>query len=105
MSCKICSLTHPTILHIEQRKTEENKKDYVSTNTEKKVVSSALVSLERSIHTGTGDNQTLAIIPVQVKLSDSNNSVRTYAFLDLGSSATLCMESLRKQLNANGRKT
>lgn len=42
MSCKICSLTHPTIVHIEQRKTEENKKDDVSMNTEKKLVSSLI---------------------------------------------------------------
>ena len=49
-------------------------------------------------------NCTLAIVPVQVKLSNSNNVVQTYAFLDQGSSATFCTEQLRIKLNATGKR-
>ena len=45
-----------------------------------------------------------AVIPVKVCSKENNKSVITYAFLDNGSSATFCTESLMKQLGVDGAK-
>ncbi len=104
LSCKICSLKHPTMLHTERKKPEENKKE--DANVDKAAsVNSSLVSLEKSTHNGAGDNQTLAIVPVQVKLMNSSKCVQTYAFLDPGVTATFCTTALQRQLNVKGKKT
>lgn len=87
LNCEVCKLKHPTILHIVKKQIEDTAKDKV--NTDKSAVSSTLVSLENS--TGAGDDQTLSIVPVHVKLSNSDTCVQTYA--------------LRKLLHAKGRKT
>lgn len=89
------------ILHIVKKQIEDTEKDKV--NADKPAVSSALVSLQRS--TGAGDDQTLSIVPVQVKLSNSDTCVQTYAILDPGSTASFCTEALRKLLHAKGGKT
>lgn len=68
-------------------------------------MSSALVSLEPHQPIGAGSKEcTLAVVPVQVKLSKGSQIVQTYAFLDPGSSATFCTEALMTQLNAKGKK-
>ncbi|KAK0140850.1 hypothetical protein N1851_022154 [Merluccius polli] len=102
LSCKVCSLKHPTMLHIEINKPEEIKRQNAARVTS---VNSSLVSLEKPVHTGAGDNQTLAIVPVKVKLSSCNKIIQTYAFLDPGGTATFCTTTLQRQLNAKGRKT
>lgn len=64
-----------------------------------------LVSLAMGRHTGAGDKEcTLAIMPVQVKLSKGSQIVQTYAFLDPGSSAMFCTETLMTQLHATGKE-
>lgn len=55
-----------------------------------KHVNSALVSLKSGKDTGVGKDCSLAIVPVQIKVSTGNKSISTYAFLDPGSSATFC---------------
>ena len=56
--------------------------------------------------TGAGDyDSTMAIIPVRVKLINSDKYIETYAFLDEGSDATFCTKQLMDQLNARGRRT
>ena len=56
--------------------------------------------------TGAGDyDSTMAIIPVRVKLMNSDKYIETYAFLDEGSDATFCTTKLMDQLNARGRRT
>ena len=53
-----------------------------------------------------GDSSTMmAVIPVLVRSPDGSRSVVTYAFLDLGSSATLCTDRLLKKLGTKGRST
>lgn len=47
----------------------------------------------------------LAIVPVRVKNKKSNKAVEVYAFMDPGSSATFCTETLAERLNVQGRKT
>ncbi|KAJ8369700.1 hypothetical protein SKAU_G00097280 [Synaphobranchus kaupii] len=56
--------------------------------------------------TGAGDSDcVLAIVPIQVKTKKGNKVVKTYAFLDPGSSATFCTEALMDELNVSGRRT
>ena len=45
----------------------------------------------------------MAVIPAIVRSPDGSRSVVTQAFLDLGSSATFCTDSLLKKLNAAGK--
>lgn len=94
MTCKTCQKKHPTILHVNRTEEKENE----NTRQEKTSISNALVSMERSIHTGAGDRQKLAIVPVQIKLENSNHRLKTYAFLDPGSTGSFCTETLRKML-------
>ena len=48
---------------------------------------------------------TMPIIPVKIKLCNSDNEIATYAFLDTGSSDTIITEQLMAQLNARGQRT
>ncbi|XDV29327.1 hypothetical protein PO909_032464 [Leuciscus waleckii] len=48
---------------------------------------------------------TLAIVPVKVKVSNSDKVINTHAFLDPGSSATFCTDSLKRKLNITGKNT
>ena len=47
----------------------------------------------------------LAIVPVRVKAKGQAKAVETYAFLDGGSNASFCTESLMKQINVKGKET
>lgn len=47
----------------------------------------------------------LAILPVKIKACNGSNIIQTYAFLDPGSSATFCTESLPEKLHVRGRRT
>lgn len=63
-------------------------------------------SLKTCGHTGAGKDQcVLSILPVKVKSAKGNCIIKTYAFLNLGSSATFCSEHLMQQLNITGRRT
>lgn len=56
--------------------------------------------------TGAGkDSCVLSIVPVCVKSKKSSKIIKTYAFMDSGSQATFCTESLMRQLNMEGKKT
>lgn len=101
--CNICSLKHPSLLHIysyEKEDTSGQKKAEF-----KPAVGSAMVSLQTSGLTGAGkDNCALSIVPVCVKSKKGNSVVMTYAFLDSGSSASFCTESLMNKLNLPGKR-
>lgn len=70
----------------------------VQTELKETAINRALVSADQL--TEAGKDCALAIVPVQVKAAKFSKSVLTYAFLDPGSSATLCTENLMDQLNA-----
>ena len=55
------------------------------------------------VHGKRGLRVRLNVIPVEVWSNHSNRAVQTYAFLDIGSTATLCKTSLLKRLQINGR--
>jgi len=46
----------------------------------------------------------MAVLAIKVRARNSDKSVITYAFLDNGSSASFCMESLMDQLGVKGPK-
>ncbi|XP_049896027.1 uncharacterized protein LOC126387557 [Epinephelus moara] len=102
LSCNICGLKHPSMLHIHQRRSEmEGQADV------KKVTKpSAVASVQTSGLTGAGeDNCKLSIVPVQVKARKGNLTVHTYAFLDPGSNASFCTVGLMNKLNLQGRRS
>ena len=46
----------------------------------------------------------MAVIPVKIRSNSSDQTIITYAFLDKGSSATFCTESLMRKLGVDGTK-
>lgn len=90
VSCQVCSLTHPTLPHIEKRNTVAETENTKSSETQ--TIFSAFIAAksEDCELTGAGeDNCTLAIVPVQVRAKKGRAGVQTYAFLDPGSSVVL----------------
>lgn len=97
ISCSKCSLKHPTILHREPADDSEENKRNTEGHVDNKLVSSGL--------TGAGDQDCkLPIVPVQVKSNKGSKIVNTYAFLDQGSTAVFCTESLMHKLHLTGRR-
>ena len=47
----------------------------------------------------------LAILPVKMNAKGSDETIRTYAFLDNGCNASFCSEKLANQLNLLGKRT
>nr|XP_033956769.1 carbohydrate sulfotransferase 10 isoform X2 [Pseudochaenichthys georgianus] len=108
MTCQTCSERHPSLLHIHKK---DNVSNYACAESQKvarsdnTAVSSALVSLNQETTTceGAGDRYVLAILPVYIKAKKGSKLVKTYAFVDPGSSATFCTDSLARQLNLQGK--
>lgn len=101
LSCKVCSLKHPSVLHIHpMKKGTDSAQAKRESDT---ALGSVLVS---SGLTGAGNHDCkLPIVPVQVKSKKGNKTVVTYAFLDQGSAAVFCTAGLMNKLNLTGRKT
>ncbi|KAI2661518.1 Gag polyprotein [Labeo rohita] len=98
LTCNECKLKHPTILHIYSKE--------MVTKPQEREISNALVSSQACGFTGAGDQYcALSIVPVQVKSKKGDKVLKTYAFLDPGSTATFCTSSLVKKLNLQGKKT
>ncbi len=84
LSCKVCNLKHPSILHIHSRKREtvsaHSKREAEATS------ESALITVQSSGLNVAGEKDcTLSILPVQVKSKNGHETIGTYAFLDPGS--------------------
>ncbi|XP_051776177.1 uncharacterized protein LOC127526093 [Erpetoichthys calabaricus] len=100
MKCQTCSFQHPDILHI--------KKDSEATS---KAATNVVTPTEKETETGTcnftgaGEECALQVVPVKVKSKKGERYVETYAFIDQGSTVTICTERLQKQLNLQGRRT
>ncbi len=98
--CTVCQLKHPSLLHILSQ--ERKGSQYGKVTEFKPTVGSALVSIQP---TGAGrGNCALSIVPVCVKSKKVSKVVTTYAFLDSGSSASFCTESLMTKLNLPAKK-
>lgn len=56
--------------------------------------------------TGAGQSEcVLSIVPVKVQSKKSEHYVKTYAYLDPGSTATFCTKDLQKKLDVRGKPT
>ena len=106
MSCEMCSLKHPSMLHFSsQEKSAKEKPGETEVSKSSAASAPAGVYQESSACTGAGDSCVLAIVPVRIKSKRSDEAVEVYAFMDLGSSASFCTEALARQLNVQGRRT
>ncbi|KAL4009060.1 hypothetical protein ACER0C_002912 [Sarotherodon galilaeus] len=106
LNCELCSLTHPTVLHI-RSKDKPAPKEESPEHDEKQSVSSGFVETANTLCSGTGAGDAdsiLTIVPVQVKAKKGDKAAITYAFLDPGSTATFCTEKLMNELNLSGKK-
>lgn len=94
------------ILHIPAEKERDKVKgDNVQAGS--KTLSNAMVSVNDSDPMGAGQitQCILANVPMKVKISTSDKVINTYAFLDPGSSATFCTDSLKRKLNVSSKNT
>lgn len=105
--CKHCSRRHPDILH-----QDEEAKSTTSVsgqgNIQNEEVSAAPNPANQEVCGYTGAVETdclLPMVPVKVKSRSSGRSIETYAFMDPGSTGTLCTEDLRRKLNEKGKLT
>ena len=109
LTCHSCDKKHPTLLHIENGQADgaiDTKTPVVATDNTSGGTSvqanSVTVTLPPTDQTEAGNtDHKLAIVPVIVKATKVSHSIKTYAFLDPGCSATFCTE----KLSVRGRKT
>lgn len=100
ITCKNCNQTHPRILHVERKERSAQG----TTDTPKKG-SDNCTSTSTCCHPRAGTNNgILPFLPVQVKCIKGNKVMRTYAFLDPGSTGTFCSKRLVNKLKAEGRR-
>lgn len=98
LTCQVCSQAHPTVLHI--------KRQILGLEQVKEPSDRLSTSFKTCGHTGAGKDQcALSILPVKVKAARGNHIIKTYAFLDPGSSGTFCSEHLMQRLNVSGKRT
>ena len=101
LTCQVCSLKHPSILHMQK---QEKAKEGKNSTSEAQITSA--VGQETCGYTGAGNGEcVLAIVPVRLKSKKGTQTVETYSFIDQGSSATFCTEKVMTMLNLRGRKT
>lgn len=101
LTCEVCHLKHPGILHIYKR--ERGKQPDQPLEEPRSRVT---ISIQTSGLTGAGElNCKLSIVPVQIKAKKGHKIIQTYAFLDQGSTASFCTVSLMNKLNLSGRRT
>ena len=106
--CKIpnCSRKHPTVLHTTSVREKSSVDIGVGTESIADTqVSNAMASTVQHANTLHGDTCgriAMAVVPVKVHSRKTNRTVVTLAFLDSGSTATFCTESLMKKLDERG---
>lgn len=106
LNCEVCSLKHPTVLHMKS-KDRAKPKDEWSEDGEKHAVISGFVDTAGKICSGSEASNTLtilAIVPVQVKAKKGNKVATSYALLDTGSTASFCTQELMNELNLHGNR-
>ncbi|XP_071951906.1 uncharacterized protein [Antedon mediterranea] len=108
--CETCNKEHATILHREenpQTTQSISEKDASVAHEPNSTQTGQQPNRVANGAIGAGSNlrSCMAIIPVLVRANTSGKTIKTYAFLDNGSSATFCTESLMEQLSAEKRQT
>ena len=109
--CKIsnCTRKHPTVLHTFKVREKYSVDVGVGTGDSRDTpVLNAMANAgecSSSLDLGEARPRTaMAVIPVKIRSKSSNQTIITYAFLDNGSSATFCTESLTRKLGVDGTK-
>ena len=112
--CKVCEKKHPTILHFGKSDGEHGSNgpkvsdSDTADATSVKEIGSGCVGVANGFSCGKDAKDskvTMPIVPVKVKVKDSDQMVETYAFLDSGSKGTFCTDSLLRQLRTSGVRT
>ena len=109
--CKIpnCTRKHPTVLHTFNVREKSSVDVGVGTgdSTDTPVLNAMANAGECSSSLDLGEARprtAMAVIPVKIRSKSSRQTIITYAFLDNGSSATFCTESLMRKLGVDGTK-
>ena len=98
-SCRICQGRHPSVLHDSSRaSSNETKPDCASDEGVAKAGAVDVVAGASNLQ------NSMSIVPVRVRV-DGGRVVSTYAFLDNGSSATFCTQSLLDALDVKAPKS
>ena len=97
----MCSQKHCTILHID---TKDVALSSVLSENNKQAIISVLVK-EEGVSCGYIGAGKVAVVPVKVKSTVSNQSVEINAFLDPGCLVTFCNGEPMRDLTLTGRKT
>ena len=103
--CNVCKGSHATALHrdpIVSRSSASAPLTSVSSVSAPAATTVTIAAIGSDLK---GSCDTMSIIPVKIKLRNSDNELATYAFLDTGSSDTIITEQLMAQLNARGQRT
>ena len=106
-TCRKCHKQHPTGLHIEGFRKEKATQP-IDSNNDTSQVSTSCIKLTESQCAATGTENSLilhAVLPVEVKIKGTNETVSTYAFYDNGSGGCFISESLREKLGVPEVKT
>ena len=99
LTCSICGRRHPTPLHDESkiRKPDDSAVRNAGLPSDDKGAGNVVIS---SVNTSCA----MAIVPVRIKAKNSAYSILTYAFLDSGSSISLCTDRIMHELGLSGRR-
>ena len=103
--CDVCKGSHPTALHRVPIVSRSSASAPLTSVSSVSAASTTAVTVSAIGSDLKGSCDTMPIIPVMIKLRNSDNEIATYAFLDTGSSDTIITEQLMAQLNARGQRT
>lgn len=101
LTCEVCSLRHPTVLHMKS-KDRPKPMDQWSDEGKKNAVFTGFMNTVGKIFSGSEDTDILnipPIVPVQVRAKKGSKVVTSYALLDTTSAASFCTEELMNALN------
>ncbi|CAC5363979.1 unnamed protein product [Mytilus coruscus] len=103
-TCANCHRTHPTILHIDPRQSDQPKKEEPNKSDFQDPTNTLSINATHT-RAGESNSQALLIVPVRLKSIDCGKYVETYAFLDSGSTASFCTEDVVRTVNVEGKST
>ena len=109
LSCGKCKRLHPTVMHKEESDAGTGQRSSVGDSGDQSpsVKNGRLDVSASEVSAGVKGNSSamMAILPVKMWNADCSRSVVTYAFLDMGSSATFCTPGLLRALDVDGVAT
>ncbi|XP_071948929.1 uncharacterized protein [Antedon mediterranea] len=109
--CKNCTLKHSGFLHTPKRpvRADANATAHAAAVPTPDQSSSAITTQLNNSRSsmavnGNATRVGLAVVPVKVRCPGTRKTIKTYAFLDNGSTATFCTDALAHKLNAKGKR-